>query len=250
MRALLLAAGRGVRLTGEADDKPPKSLLQFGGQSLLARHIEILQQLGVDALTIVIGYRQNDILGEISAIAPSLPIETIENSRFHEGSLVSLWHARERLTGGEDVLLMDADVLYGPALLAPLIASGKADCLSYDRDFEAGDEPVKLCMKNGTAVEFRKIVDVTYDTVGEWPGFARLEASSAAKLAGHLQEFIDRGEVNAPYEEAFRTLLLEAPAGQFAYIDITGTPWIEIDFPEDVIRAEREILPLLSATGR
>ena len=27
--------------------------------------------------------------------------------------------------------------------------------------------------------------------------------------------------------------------------DITGTPWVEIDFPEDVVKAETEILPLI-----
>jgi choline kinase len=27
--------------------------------------------------------------------------------------------------------------------------------------------------------------------------------------------------------------------------DITGAPWIEIDFPSDVIRATEEILPVL-----
>jgi choline kinase len=28
--------------------------------------------------------------------------------------------------------------------------------------------------------------------------------------------------------------------------DVTGLPWIEIDFPNDVARAEREILPELA----
>jgi choline kinase len=27
--------------------------------------------------------------------------------------------------------------------------------------------------------------------------------------------------------------------------DITGAPWIEIDFPEDVLRATRDVLPRL-----
>jgi len=27
--------------------------------------------------------------------------------------------------------------------------------------------------------------------------------------------------------------------------DVTGSPWIEIDFPNDVVRAAREVLPQL-----
>jgi choline kinase len=29
--------------------------------------------------------------------------------------------------------------------------------------------------------------------------------------------------------------------------DITGAPWIEIDYPDDVVRALRDVLPLLRA---
>jgi choline kinase len=32
--------------------------------------------------------------------------------------------------------------------------------------------------------------------------------------------------------------------------DVTGAPWIEIDFPGDVIRATEEILPRLQPMGR
>ena len=49
MRAVMLAAGVGARL-GEGDDAPPKALLRFGGQTLLARHIALLRHAGVEAL--------------------------------------------------------------------------------------------------------------------------------------------------------------------------------------------------------
>ena len=38
-------------------------------------------------------------------------------------------------------------------------------------------------------------------------------------------------------------MLLTAPRDAFAFEDITGMPWIEIDFAVDVERAEAEILP-------
>jgi choline kinase len=36
-------------------------------------------------------------------------------------------------------------------------------------------------------------------------------------------------------------LLLETPE-TFGYEDITGLPWIEIDFPEDIQRAQNQTL--------
>ena len=42
MKAIILAAGRGKRLGKRAAGRP-KSLLEFGGKSLLERHIDILR---------------------------------------------------------------------------------------------------------------------------------------------------------------------------------------------------------------
>jgi len=33
--------------------------------------------------------------------------------------------------------------------------------------------------------------------------------------------------------------------GRFGYEDVTGLPWIEIDFPADVIRAQNELVPAI-----
>jgi choline kinase len=46
------------------------------------------------------------------------------------------------------------------------------------------------------------------------------------------------------HEEAVRDWLREG--GQIVEVaDVTGAPWIEIDFPGDVSRAATEVLPLL-----
>jgi choline kinase len=39
-------------------------------------------------------------------------------------------------------------------------------------------------------------------------------------------------------------VLLERPQA-FGFEDVTGLPWIEIDFPEDAARATDEILPAI-----
>ena len=40
---------------------------------------------------------------------------------------------------------------------------------------------------------------------------------------------------------------MDSPAGTFGYEDVTGYPWLEIDFPEDLVRAEREVMPAIRA---
>ena len=55
MKALMLAAGMGNRLSGRDENHPPKCLLQFESRTLLARHIDNLQKAGVDELLLVVG---------------------------------------------------------------------------------------------------------------------------------------------------------------------------------------------------
>ena len=63
-------------------------------------------------------------------------------------------------------------------------------------------------------------------------------------MNGNNQLKVFSGRANMPHEEAVRDLLLER--SQIVEIaDVTGLPWIEIDFPNDVSRAAREVLPLL-----
>ena len=169
------------------------------------------------------------------------------NPDYRQGSILSLWRTRDELSAGRDIVLMDADVLYGLPLLCRLIKSPIANCFLLDRDFEPGPEPVKLCVRDGRLVEFRKAPspELRYDYAGESVGFFRFSARAAAELAGRTHVYIHEGRAEAPYEEAIRELLLANP-NDFGFEDITGLPWIEIDFPEDLRRAEEEVLPALS----
>jgi choline kinase len=97
-------------------------------------------------------------------------------------------------------------------------------------------------------VEFGKGIEGAFDRVGEWPGFLCLAPDMAAILAGWLQTYIDRGEIDLAYEPAMRDMLLSEPPGSFGFEDITGMPWIEIDFPADLERAKTKILPAIKRT--
>jgi choline kinase len=246
--AVILAAGVGARL-GPGDDKLPKALLRFGGRSLLQRHLDILGGQGVRRVTIATGYRREAIEAALAAPPSGLAVETVYNPDFTQGSVVSLWTARAALAAGRPVLLMDADVLYDPAMIAALVRTAHDNCFLVDRDFVPGDEPVKLCIRSGRAVEFRKKVEVPFDWCGESVGFFRLSPAGAAAVLAAAEAYVAGGRRSEPYEEAIRDVLLAGhPA--FAWEDVTGIPWIEIDFPDDLIRAERDILPRIDVAIR
>jgi len=243
MKAVMLAAGIGARLGSNITEPPPKILLRFAGKSLLEYHLDNLRQLDVHELVLGVGYKHQDIEREIAALGAQDFVRTVFNEDYREGNIITLWTLREELCGGAPVLLMDADVLYDEELLTRLINSPHENCLLLDRDFEPGDEPVKICVRDGNIVEFRKWLSTAYDFCGESVGMFKLSSDAARLLIAQTALYLDQGRRHEPYEEAIRDVLLTVPRGNFAFEDITGLPWIEIDFAADVARAETEILP-------
>ncbi|MGO4302065.1 NTP transferase domain-containing protein [Cupriavidus sp. RAF12] len=249
MRAIILAAGLGLRLQQQPGSQFPKCLLRFDGATLLERHLRMLDAAGVKEIVLALGFEPQLVEAELDRLQHPTPVETIVNPRYDLGSVLTVHTVAEALTRGGDVLLMDADVLYDERILNALVAGETANRLLIDRDFEAGDEPVKLCLKDGVPVELRKqlMADLSYDTIGESVGFFRFQEQTARRLAEIVKGYVDSGRANMPHEEAVRDLLLEGTQ-VFDTADVTGAPWIEIDFPGDVKRAADEVLPQLLPT--
>jgi choline kinase len=247
MRAIILAAGRGQRLQQPEHQQIPKCLLRFGGKTLLERHVLALGACGVSEIVLALGFKRELIEAEVDGMRVGPPPEIVINPAFDLGSVLTVHTAAEPLGRGGEVLLMDADVLFHGQILKALVAGERAvNRVLMDRDFEAGDEPVKLCLRGGVPVELRKRLapDLQYDTVGESVGFFRFDEAGARRLTEIVAGYVARGASDMPHEEAVRDLIRERDHA-FDVADVTGLPWIEIDFPNDIARAEREILPEL-----
>ena len=240
-RAVILAAGVGRRLKAGPTNGPdmPKALLSFGGETLLHRHLAILAGAGVADITLVTGFGAEHIAAAARGLDNTCRISLVFNADFQEGSVVSLWIAGEVLRSGCPILLMDADVLYDWRMMARLLASAYPNCLLLDREIEPGDEPVKLCIAAGRIVDFHKKPSASHDWHGESVGFFRFDAETAAELAGRADDYVRSGRRAMEYEEPIRDMIIQSPAGRFGYEDITGLPWTEIDFPEDIVKANQ-----------
>ena len=245
MKTVILAAGVGQRL-GEYTGNRPKCLLEFAGKSLLQRHLVNLQHHGITDIILVTGFMENLIIEQVKNEIDQGIIQTVHNPEFRKGSVISLMTGLGKLDAGEDFILMDADVLYDHRIIERLLNTRHRNCFLLDREFEQGEEPVKLCVLDGQLIEFRKKIDdnLRFDYQGESVGFFRFTGVTAEKLVQVSERYLDRGDVLLPYEECIRDLLLENP-DQFGFEDITELAWIEIDFPEDIDRAKKNILPCI-----
>ena len=194
----------------------------------------------------MVGYEADLIIDHVGTLASRPEVAFVYNPAFIKGSVLSLLAAQEAMTSGETVLVLDADVLFHPQIMQSLIESAHENCYLIDQDFVPGDEPVKIAIQKGQMVEFRKAlpVDLEFDTLGESIGFFKFEGDCAAKIVQTCANYRAEGLLDAPHEEALRDVLLAQPSA-FACEDVSGLPWLEVDFPEDVERAIKQVLPAI-----
>jgi len=247
MRAILYVAGIGSRL-GSVTEELPKALLEFGGKTLLRRHAENLEAIGVQDLVVVTGWRHEKILDEIARIAShrALRLSPVRNDEFRDGSALSVFAAVPYMrVDAAPLLLMDGDVLYGPEMLQRLVRSKHETCLLIDRACELDEmDPVLVPIRAGRPFDFRKGYQGPWEAIGESIGFFKIGARDVPRFVEAACARTASGRHQETLEDIVQELVRE---GRFGFEDVTGEPWIEIDFPQDIERAEKEILPALEA---
>ena len=237
MKAIIFAAGVGKRLQGVTQGRP-KCLVEIGGRTLLSRHVEYLGQLGVRQVVLVVGFAQEHIRKAMAAEPFAQDIRWVVNEQFARGSMTSLWAARSEMD--DDVVLMDADVLYAPTILARLLHSPIPTALLMDDSVKQESEECMIAAKAGRVLTLSKCLPPTYDEAGEGVGFLKVQKQDIPALLQSVQAHVEAGRFDMEYEDALKGFFDEVTVG---YEKIGGIPWIEIDFPEDIDRASSEILP-------
>jgi choline kinase len=235
--AILLAAGVGKRLLDFSNGRP-KCLIEIGGKTLLLRLLEGLAAAGVGEAVVVVGFGEEAVRAAIGASPGGIRIRYLSNSRYREGAILSLWTAREALAG--PVLVMDADVLCSSAMIARLVASPHRNCFLLDAGVQVTGEEQMLLVRGTRVLDIVRGGAPGYELAGESVGFLKLSAGAARVLRELLEVRVAAGHTGIEHEEVYPELLERVVVG-FERVD--GMPWTEIDFPEDVARAAREVLP-------
>ena len=239
MKAVILAAGVGKRLW-EVTQHHPKCLIEIGGRSLLRRSLESLVSVGIRRAEIVVGYKQELIRTAVAQDACGVNVTFLVNEQFHRGSISSLWIARTAFD--DDTIVMDADVLFHPEILRRLVSSPSENALLMDETVKQTGEECMVVVVGGRVVALTKNMPEQYDFAGEGVGFLRVRHADTPHVVSSLRGYIDRGSWDMEYEDALLQYFQDVRVG---YERIGGLPWTEIDFIEDVKKAELEVLPRL-----
>ena len=234
MHGLVFAAGRGTRLRPYTDGAP-KPLLEVGGEPLLAWCVRAVVDAGVEAITIVVGYRGEEIVDRFGDDVEGVPI-TYAHQREREGLAHAVLAAEAHVEG--DVLAVNGDNVFDGDL---------SDLVERHRESDV-DGTVLLDRVARNEAETVARCDVAPDgTIREVE--ASLEPSGSGMIAAGAQthppalfdacravERADSGE----YELADALQYLVDRGRRYVGVELEG--WhLNVNTPADLERARRHV---------
>lgn len=238
MQAIILAAGLSKRLR-PLTDTTPKCLLKVGGKTLLEMTINNILKNGINDFIVVTGYRENMIKEFISSVYPGLSIRYLTNSDYeNNNNSYSLWMTKDYVTG--DSLLLDSDILFDYRIISRLLDSAHSDNLAVTTKHSLGEEEIKVIIDSANKIQhIGKHLDPA-ESFGESIGIERFSRTFFKKLGAVLdRKIISEKNVNEFYEASFQELY---DSGNAMYaVDVSEYNCMEIDFPDDLKRAEEAV---------
>jgi choline kinase len=223
-QVVILAAGMGTRLARPL----PKPLTELrDGRSIMQQQFDNLSSAFGDEFraTIVVGYK-------LEAIMERFPQANFVYNEVYDQTNTSKSLLRAlKASGDGGVLWLNGDVVFHPGVLkrvAELIEAEKSFvCVNTAK---VSDEEVKYTLDAaGHIAELSKTV---VGGLGEAVGINFVGAADKAALIGRLEEVAD-----GDYFERGIELAIERDALAFEAIDISDLYAVEIDFDEDLARA-------------
>ncbi|MDX0931529.1 NTP transferase domain-containing protein [Sinorhizobium medicae] len=241
-KAVILAAGSGSRLRPLTDLRP-KPLVEVNGIPILHNALRNLEALGVDDVTIVVGYRKDAIQYSCGTRFGNIAINYVESNVFDKtGSAYSLWLARDALLSG-DTYLLEGDVFFEIDALRKLSlyeTGNVAAVAPFERSMEGS---AVVLSDTGNIVEVRMKQTAANLVEGNPPLFKTMNLMRFSgddlrrTIVPYLEDHIGCGAVKS-YTEELLSHLVERKGLQIAAALCDDVRWYEIDSEADLRIAE------------
>jgi choline kinase len=231
-KAVILSAGKGSRLLPLTADRP-KCLIALSGKTLLDWQLDALQVAGIGDIVIVTGFRDH-LVDDVAARRTG--VRTLFNPFYHVAdNLGSVWMARAEFD--RDLLLLNGDTLVSRPLLARVLAAATGPIAVTVDEKEAYDaDDMKVLRDGDRLLRIGKALE---------PGHYNAESIGLLAFRGAgPATFIEQVERMMRSPEGTRRWYLRAidalarAGAEVRTVSIRGEDWQEVDFPEDVEKAE------------
>lgn len=246
MKAIILAAGMGLRLKKTFKGKP-KPLLEIGGKSLLLHSLEALWSAGIKDVTIAIGFKESIIKKNIGSSYKNVKISYVKNDKYYKsGSMHSFYLALEK---PQSCLVLDGDIIFHPRAIKEILNLNKENAVLLSKLSGSGDEVI-VTLNNGEVISLGK-VDIRHNpTEGivsinksyklqkqsfEFTGISKFSQIFVEKMFELHKQNINKEELSEHCEYCACRAGVYIPWHGYVKENLL---WSEIDKPSDIQRAQ------------
>jgi choline kinase len=245
IKAVILAAGRGSRVNSITKNQP-KGQIDVLGKTLIQRHIDGLNKVGVYNIAVVAGYLEEQI--QYPNVAKYINFDYLQTNMVY-----SLFCSRDFME--DDLLVLYSDILLDSSVYQKLIQRNESICVLVDKDwtsywkFRFGDDYHQdietLKIEDETVLEIGSDKETNFEEIsGRYVGGIYIPKSK-------LHYFKNADSIFDNYKKVDFTTYLSQIISQGETVNarwISGG-WYEIDTDQDYdlfLRPKGEILRELS----
>jgi len=241
MKAVILAAGSGTRIRS-VHGEHPKCLIEVENTTILDHQLEALSTVGINDVTIVVGYEKEQIIAHVNARKLlTQRIHFIDNPAFAiTNNIYSLWLALDWLRG-DSFIVLNADVIFDPQILDLAVRPHAPISMIVDPLWR--DETMKVIIVDDHVIRMSK--NISRDEFsGTYIGITVFSKSIQNRVFRKMEDVIAAGRVNDFFNVVVQELANEGVPVGFTSTD--GLPWAEIDDPVDLMFAQQSVFPQLA----
>jgi len=248
MNAIILAAGKGIRLLHNTKNVP-KGMLKLFNETLIERQIKIFHSCNINDITIVTGHR--------SEIIDIPDVNYVKNENYETTDMnESLFCALK--PSSSPILVTYSDIVFEQKIIQQMLEITDGIRLAVNlnwkkyyqnRTMHPLSEAENVLVENGRILQIRKNISESLQKqqIGEFLGIMML-SSDHVKILLERYSYLKKNHVGAfqnssSLSNAYITDMLQEIIDSGINVNpvFTEGRWLEIDTPEDLKNAEKSI---------
>lgn len=234
VKAIILAAGVGSRLEDITKYKP-KTLIEVNGKPILSYIIDSLIENGIKNIIICVGYLGNMIISFCKKRYPSSDFTFVRNTEYENTNNMYTFYLTTKYIEDEDLLLMNADLVFDPSIIADLLKSDST-CVAVEKGIYK-EESMKITVSNGLIKGISKQITAE-NAFGCSIDIYFIKSIDIPVVKNEIKLFIEEKKDYKQWTEVLLDYMFQTGILRATPYNIKDRKWYEIDTIEDLINAE------------
>jgi L-glutamine-phosphate cytidylyltransferase len=227
MKVVIMAAGRSSRLLPLTKDIP-QCLLKFNNKTILEHQLDIIKKSEISDVDVICGY----LAGDVEKFCKEKNINTIFNPFYDvSGMGMTLWVASDALKDG--FISIYSDILFESDVISGMMGV-KHDIVLVVKRGNLRAEAEKVVTDNNVIKKIGKVSDNNWNA--EFIGISKFSKNGSKKLLDEIHK-MSKQTIDISFIAVIKKLIDDGEI--IGFYDVSDGKFIDIDFPDDLKRAEK-----------